>query len=167
MRHKFLPVLALCLTAAPLRSEEPKPEITLVKIKADEVEKAVAAHKGKVVVVDVWAEFCAPCKKNFPHLVHLHKQFAKDGVVCISLSVDPEEAYKDALEFLKKQDARFTNYILLDTDANKDALEKRIENVSPPIFHVFDRTGKKVRTWEGRIENDKIDELVKKLLSEK
>ena len=41
-----------CVLAA-----EPKDEIKLEKIKAADVEQAIAAHKGKVVVLDVWGEF--------------------------------------------------------------------------------------------------------------
>ena len=146
---------------------ETKEEITLVKIKASEVEKAIAAHKGKVVVVDVWGEFCAPCKKKFPHLVQLHKDFAKDGLVCISLSVDLEENVDGALQFLKKQGATFPNYILWDNDDNKDKLEPTFAHIAPPIIHVFDRNGKKIQTWEGKIEEDKIDKLIAELLKQK
>jgi len=156
-------VVAVLVGAA----DEPKPEIKLSKIKANEVEKAVAAHAGKVVVVDVWANFCIPCKKKFPHLVQLHKEFAKSGLVCMSLSVDPDDDFAGALEFLQKNGATFPNFILLDTDENKDKLEKTFEHTSPPIIHVFDRKGKKIQTWEGKIEEDKIDTLIKKLLDEK
>jgi len=149
------------------QAEEPKAEIKLVKIKAADVEATIAQFKGKVVCVDVWGEFCAPCKKKFPHLVQLHKDLAKDGLVCISLSVDLEENVEGALEFLKKQGATFPNYILWDNDDNKDALEKKFEHTAPPIFHVFDRTGKKVRTWEGAIKEDEIDQLIKELLKQK
>jgi thiol-disulfide isomerase/thioredoxin len=149
-------------------AQEAKPEIKLEKIKAADVEKAVAAHKGKVVVVDVWASFCAPCMKKFPHLVQLHKELAKEGLVCISLSVDiDDEGYAKALEFLQKQGAAFPNYVLVDTEENKDKLEKTLEHTACPIVHVFDRNGKKIQTWDTKIEEDKIDALIKKLLNAK
>jgi hypothetical protein len=43
--------------ASGLRAAEPKDDIKLQKIKAGDVEKAIAAHKGKVVVLEVWGEF--------------------------------------------------------------------------------------------------------------
>src|SRR6476659_8462790 len=46
-------------------------EAKLTKVKAAEFEKIIASHKGKVIAVDVWADFCAPCKKAFPHIVKL------------------------------------------------------------------------------------------------
>ncbi|MCE9532172.1 MAG: TlpA family protein disulfide reductase, partial [Planctomycetes bacterium] len=163
----FLLLLSAWFFPSSLNAEPPKDEIKLVKIKADEVLKMIAQHQGKVVVVDVWGEFCAPCKKKFPHLVQLHKDLAKEGLVCISLSVDLEENFDGALEFLRKHGATFPNYILWDNDDNKDELEKKLAQRSPPIIHVFNRKGEKVHTWEGRIKEDEIDKLIKELLQEK
>ncbi len=164
MRLSILAVVFLSLLSAAAGAE---PEVKLEKIKAAEVEKMIAAHLGKVVCVDVWAEFCPPCKKKFPHLVQLHKDLAKEGLVCISLSVDLEENLDGALGFLKKQGATFPNYILWDSETEKDLLEKKFEHTAPPIFHVYDRTGKRIKTWEGGIKENEIDELVHELLKKK
>lgn len=157
----WLAMLAGCLGSAVAEAEEP---IKLEKIKAADVSAMIAGHKGKVVAVDVWADFCAPCKMKFPHLVKLHQEHAKHGLVCVSVSVDLEENFEGALTFLKKQKAAFPNYILWDTDDAKDKLEKTFAHTSPPIFHVFDRDGKLVRTWEGKVVDEEIDELIEKLL---
>jgi thiol-disulfide isomerase/thioredoxin len=177
MRRLILMLIAMasvaCANAA--RAQNPG-EVTLEKIKADEVEKMITGHKGRVVCVDVWADFCAPCKKKFPHLVQLHKDFAKEGLDCISVSVDLEENFDGALTFLKAQKATFPNFILWDSDENKDKLdpienkqkmEPKFAHRCPPIFHVFDRDGKKIKTWEGAIKEDEIDKLIKELLTKK
>ena len=49
--------IALVALFAGSVAAEPKDEIKLQKIKAADVEKAVAAHKGKVVLLEVWGEF--------------------------------------------------------------------------------------------------------------
>jgi thiol-disulfide isomerase/thioredoxin len=154
-------VCSIGLTCLAANGQE---EIKLEKIKASEIEKMIAGHKGKVVCVDVWADFCLPCKKLFPHLVKLHQEFAKDGLDCISLSVDLDDNLSGALKFLKKQKASFPNFILWDTDDNKDLLEPKFAHRSPPIFHVFDRDGKKIKTWEGGVKEDEVDKLIKQLL---
>ena len=79
-----------------------------------DLDKAVAANKGKVVVIDLWFLGCAPCVKKFPQLVNHHKAMGKDGLVCMSLNVEPEELKKQdkVLEFLKKQEADFPNFIV-------------------------------------------------------
>ncbi len=44
------------------------------------------ALAGKVVVIEVWASWCGPCRKNMPHLVKLHEAFASRDVVFIGLT---------------------------------------------------------------------------------
>jgi thiol-disulfide isomerase/thioredoxin len=168
LRFAFVAWMLIAPLGGGVSAEETKLEIKLEKIKAGDVEKALAAHKGKVVIVDVWASFCAPCRKKFPHLVQLHKELAKEGLVCVSLSVDiDDEGYAEALKFLEKQGAAFPNYWLVDTEENKDKLEKTLAHTACPIVHVFDRQGKKAQTWDTKIDEEEIDALVKKLLKEK
>src|ERR1700722_585863 len=86
-------------------------DVKLEVVKAKDLPQRLEAFRGKVVVLDVWAEFCAPCKKEFPHLVELHEKYAKKGVACVSVSVDFLEDKDKTLEFLKKHKAAFTNYL--------------------------------------------------------
>src|SRR5262249_33508107 len=58
-------------------------ELTPARLK--QIESDIAAQKGKIVVLDIWAEFCPPCKEEFPNLVRLSRAHAGDGVVCMSL----------------------------------------------------------------------------------
>ena len=127
-------------------------EVTLKKASLADVEKAIAAHKGKVVVVDVWGDFCVPCKKKFPSVVKLAKDYGNAGLVVISLTLDDaddKEATDSALAFLKDKGATFENYQLADTDDNRKAYEKKIPHGLPPILNVYDREGKLVKTFEG------------------
>jgi len=160
----MLSTIALCLVGLTASAGLGQEEVKIEKIKASEIEKMIAGHKGKVICVDVWADFCLPCKKLFPHLVKLHKDFAKEGLDCISLSVDLDDNVSGALNFLKKQNATFPNYILWDNDDNKDLLEPKFAHRAPPIIHVFDRDGKKIKTWEGGVKEDEVDNLIKELL---
>lgn len=87
-------------------------EIGLTVADLEQLEQVVQSHAGKVVVVDVWSTSCAPCMREFPHLVAL-SQTHPEQLVCISLNVDyiglqrkPPEAYLAKVEqFLQKQQA--------------------------------------------------------------
>ena len=46
--------------------------------------------KGKVVVVDFWATWCAPCRSEMPGYVALQKQYGPDGLVIIGVSTDQD-----------------------------------------------------------------------------
>jgi thiol-disulfide isomerase/thioredoxin len=150
LRRGWLAALVLVLVVAGRspRAEEKKPdkdkgEVTLKAVKFVELQKAIASHKGKVVVVDVWASWCVPCKKEFPNLVELHKDYAAEGLVCISASMDDKDQAAAALAFLKQQKATFPNYRCADGEDWFDKFDLK----SIPAVFVYDRKGKLARKF--------------------
>ncbi len=97
----------------------------------------------------------------------MHKELSKDGLVVISLTIDDPEDRGNALEFLTKQKATFQNFLLEDKDRTEKAGDEKFYHSSPPIVHVFDRDGKKVKTFEGKKEAEGVEGLVKELLGKK
>ena len=89
------------------------------------------------------------------------------GLVVISLSVDESEEKANALKFLEAQKATFQNFILEDKDRNEKAGDDKLYHSAPPIMHVFDREGKKVKVLEGKKEAEGLEKLVKELLEKK
>jgi thiol-disulfide isomerase/thioredoxin len=120
------------------QKERPRVELKTVKLNA--LLKEIAGLKDKVVVVDVWATFCVPCKEGFPHLVELQKKYADKGVVCVSVSVDDSDAHAAALKFLKKQDAAFPNYLL---DEAPPAWQDHWDITAIPAMFIY-RDGKQL-----------------------
>jgi thiol-disulfide isomerase/thioredoxin len=89
------------LNAAPAKPGTPFPDLAKAGL-----EGTVPDLQGKVVLVDLWASWCAPCKKALPMYAELHKEFAARGVVIIAVSLD--ENRKDYDAFLKKHTFPFT-----------------------------------------------------------
>jgi thiol-disulfide isomerase/thioredoxin len=146
------------------------PPIELKLVKYDQLTESIRAQLGKVVIVDIWASWCIPCKKEFPHLVELHQKHAKDGLVCMSVSVDDDEAKQAAaLAFLKKVDATFANYCIDEPDS---LWQEKWDFKGVPAVFVFDRQGRRA----GKFTMDDPDHqftyaknivpLVEKLLKE-
>ena len=108
------------------------------------IERLVAGHRGRVVVMDAWSTSCLPCVKEFPHLVELQSHFGRADVACVSLSFDYEGLGKPAdeaprvLKFLRAKGAAFDN--ILSSDASDD-LYRRFHLTSIPAVFVFDRSG--------------------------
>lgn len=157
MRTTFLAALLL---AAPVAAAD---DIKLEAVSIDGLLKAVAAHKGKVVVIDVWANFCVPCKEKFPHMVKLSNDFKDKGVVFISLTIDDAEDKAKALEFLQKNKATFQNFILEDKDRGEKPGDEKLYHSAPPIVHVFDRDGKLMKTYEGKKQAAALDGLLEEM----
>lgn len=162
---RYAAIACLCFAVPAFAADEPK--VTLEKVSIDGLLRAVEAHKGKIVVIDVWANFCVPCKEKFPHMVELANKHAKDGVVFISLTVDEPEDKDKALDFLKKNKATFQNFILEDKDRNEKPGDDKLYHSAPPIVHVFGRDGKKLSMYEGKKEAGKLDGQLEELTKKK
>ena len=64
------------------------PEFSLPSLKGSTV--TLASMKGKVVLVDFWAQWCEPCKKELPQLDRLAKDYAQKGVVIVAVNIDKQ-----------------------------------------------------------------------------
>ena len=94
----------------------------------------------------------------------MHKELAKVGLVVLSLSIDETDNKDAVLAFLKKVDARFPNFLLVDTDENHEKNQKEFPTNTPPLTHVFDQSGKKVKTFTGDEKPDEVEAFVRELL---
>ena len=97
----------------------------------------------------------------------MHQELSKAGLVVISLSIDEPEEKAAALKFLEAQKATFQNFILEDKDRAEKAGDEKLYHSAPPIVHVFDRQGNKVKTFEGKKEAEGVEKLVRELLEKK
>ena len=94
--------------------------------------------RGKVVLVNFWATWCPPCRKEMPDLGALYARFREQGFVVLAIS--DEEAGKVAA-FVKEHDVRYP--VLLDP-GSKVSTQFGAEGI--PKSYVYDRDGKLVAT---------------------
>lgn len=90
--------------------------------------------KGKVIYIDFWASWCAPCAKSFPFLNALEKEYGDRGLVVLGVSVD--EKVTDAQTFLKRHPAVFK----LAIDSN-GTCPKAFGVAGMPSSYLVDRHG--------------------------
>jgi cytochrome c biogenesis protein CcmG, thiol:disulfide interchange protein DsbE len=125
----------------------------------DEGTGSLAEHKGKVVVLNVWASWCPPCRSEMPLLERTHKRIA--GQDALVLGIDSQDASEDALKFLR--DKRITFPSLRDRDGEyANALGT---NQIPETF-LIDRDGKIAAVRRGPVDQAWLDEHLAPLLEE-
>ena len=97
---------------------------------------------GKIIYLDFWASWCAPCRESFPWMNMLHKKYADRGLVVIAVNLD--ENQQDAQQFLKELPAEFQ--VIYDPEGEL----AEIYNVQGmPSSYLFNRNGKLVSTHIG------------------
>lgn len=90
--------------------------------------------KGKVVYVDFWASWCAPCRKSFPWLNEMQAKYKSQGFTVVAVNVDVEKSMAD--EFLEQVPANFP--IAYDPDSK---IAKAYQLVGMPSSYIIDRNG--------------------------
>ena len=118
--------------------------------------------KGKVVVLDIWATWCNPCKKEIPYLKKLEEELHGKDVVFVSISTDEQ---KDKEKWLKMvNDMELTGVQLYAGGfVNKVTDFYKIKTI--PRFIVIDREGKLVDPNSPRPSNPKLKALLEKELT--
>jgi thiol-disulfide isomerase/thioredoxin len=123
--------------------------------------------RGRVLVVDFWADTCLICKKEFPHLVQMHQKYASEGMAAVSVSLDdPSQpgTQDKVLHFLKLQRASFTNLIL---NEKPEVWQQKLGFDGPPCVFVFDRQGEIKKQFKDEFSYGDVEKLVKELLAKK
>jgi thiol-disulfide isomerase/thioredoxin len=75
---------------------------------AAQLPEAFGPVDAKVIWVDFWASWCAPCRRSFPWMNAMYRKYASEGLEIIAVNVDKERALAD--EFLEETPAEFRLY---------------------------------------------------------
>ncbi len=129
------------------------------------IQKELAKRKGKVVVLNLWATWCAPCRQEFPGLVKLYNKYRAQGVDVIVVSVDDVDAQAQVAEFLSRQKAKMPAFIKKPGDSEKfiNAIDRDWPGAIPYTV-VYDRNGKPFAKLLGDHTFEQFEAVVKKAL---
>jgi thiol-disulfide isomerase/thioredoxin len=127
--------------------------------------KMVATHKGKIVLVDFWATWCVPCRKEMPQLVKLSEQLRARGFDFVTVSADEPGKETAALKVLAENAVASPFYWKKAADDDKfyNAVDTNWSGEIPAMF-IYDRSGKRVKSFLGETPVKDIEAAIQKLL---
>ena len=114
--------------------------------------------EDKIVIFDIFATWCPPCRKGIPDLIALKKKYGAKGFEIIGVSVD-SDTKSDVVPFMKE---RKINYPVVYGNMNVYQQYGGVRAI--PTSFVIDKQGKIVASYEGLIPVQTYEDHIKKLL---
>lgn len=143
------------------------PVVPLVPINQVGFQKLVASHKGKVVLYDFWATWCAPCRAELPELAGLEEKLRGRGLELVTISADDREHRAAAEKFIQMFRVDGPGYIKQadndDDDHFMNAIDPKWNGALPALF-LYDRSGHRVRSFIGETDMSVLQAAIRKVL---
>ncbi len=154
--------LLICLIAMPAWAQ-PSAAALFAATLHDFEDKPFAFEqmRGKPLIVNFWARWCGPCRKEIPELAAVHKKYAKRGLIVVGIALDDKvEATKD---FAKAYEMSYTGLL---AKSGGIELMQAIGNPKAvvPFTLVIDRKGNVVGSKLGAMNHAEIDAAARQLL---
>jgi len=118
----------------------------------------LADYKGKVVLVDFWATWCGPCRRELPHLKALQDRFGKQGFVVLGISVD-HQGQERVRSFVRKNGVTWPT-LLADATVLADYGDVR----AIPTKFLIDRQGRVAGRLMGYATEKELEAAIRPLL---
>ena len=147
-------------------ADEPTPKsadaVELTAATAREILDAVRVSDSGVVLVNVWATWCLPCRKEFPDLVRLGRDYASRGLKVIFVSGDFETEKTQVVDFLSANGVSGNTYLKAGKDEEFiDAFDPAWSGALPATF-LFDRSGTRQHSI---LESTTYEQLEKQVIA--
>ncbi|MBS1617700.1 MAG: TlpA family protein disulfide reductase [Bacteroidetes bacterium] len=133
-----------------IMGERTLPNVTLSDVSGKKVNVQDYGRTGKVTVLDFWATWCIPCKKELNNISEVYEDWQKKyNVDIVAVSIDDSRSAPKVKPYVDGQ--RWTYDVLLDV--NQD-LKRQLNIQTVPFTLVLDQTGKIIYEHSGYTEGD-------------
>ena len=114
-------------------------------------------QRGKVVVLNFWATWCGPCRKEIPDFIELHKEMKSEGVIFAGISLD-EEGWEKVRPYANDMEI---NYPIMVDDGNVSSQYGPIRAI--PTTLIINKKGQVEYVAPGMLTKEKLKPILTKL----
>lgn len=141
----LLAMVAGCGASEAAGAHPMAPAFSAVDMAGQEV--SLREYRGDVVLLNIWATWCLPCRREMPALERVYREQAKDGLRVVAVSIDAATSRPEIDRFLETHQITFE--VLHDPDQR--ALQV-FETTGVPETFLIGRDGRVLRRWSGLID---------------
>ena len=146
-------------SAVPAQVNYAAPELTLTDTQG--TVHSLADYKGQVVLVNLWATWCPPCKEEMPTFEAYYNKHKDEGFIIIA--VNDGDPTPDVLQFVEDYGLTFPIWL----DPTYIATEQAFKTINLPSSFVIDREGVIRLQWIGGIDKKALDKFVTPIIEGK
>lgn len=146
------------LSTVPVQANFPAPELTLTDL--DGITRSLVDYRGQVVLVNLWATWCPPCKAEMPTLQAYHNKYNGEGFSIIA--INDGDPTPDVVQFVKDYNLTFPIWL----DPTYIATEDAFKTLNLPSSFVIDRNGIIRWQWVGEINRKMLEKFVTPIIKE-
>lgn len=146
------------LSAVPAPVNYAAPELTLTDLQG--TTHSLAEFRGQVVLVNLWATWCPPCKEEMPTLQAYYNKHAEAGFVIIA--INDGDPTPDVQKFVREYRLTFPVWL----DPTYIATTQAFKTINLPSSFVIDRQGTIRLMWVGGINRKTLDRHVTPIILE-
>ena len=152
---------------APLGIGSEAPTFTAQTLDSIPREKSLDAYKGNVVLINIWATWCLPCRVEMPSIEQLYRDLAPKGLKVVAVSADDPGTEKQIRDFVNQY--RLTFEILHDPKGQDGEVSRLYETTGYPETVIVGRDGiiRKRLIGASNWNSPENRGLVERLLAEK
>lgn len=151
--------------ANPNANKPSEPDVTFQKL--DGADLPLASLKGKVVLVNFWATYCAPCQEEIPWMIGFQQKYADQGFTILGVAMDDTgkqvvDPFVESKRFnVNGQEVTMSYPIII---GNYDLAAKFGGIIGLPTTIVISRDGKMVKRIIGEVDRDELQGIIEEQL---
>lgn len=141
------------------------PDFTLPLWETGE-EQSLSSFQGEVVVLNLWASWCPPCRKEMPDLIRLYEDYKGQGVVVLGVNLATHERDANgADEFMIEYGVTFPTFVDQPIDpVNRRGVVSSLYNIqSIPYTYILDRKGIIQHVIRGEVTYEMLETLINEI----